>query len=105
VEVDGQVLCPGCFERLSSEGSLPSVAKEVRNYRGLSAACILGALFFLFLAAPAGIVGIQYAFRGIMENRRRKEAEGNIMLYVLAVLNLAVCVGGTLFLLSLFKVI
>src|SRR6185436_13787988 len=32
IDADNKVYCPGCFERLSSEGSLASAVTRVKNY-------------------------------------------------------------------------
>src|SRR5688500_12609221 len=53
IDVDGRTLCPTCFDRLSTEGSLQSTRTTFRDYSGLAsvsatAGCLLMILGLLF---------------------------------------------------------
>ncbi len=53
IDSDGLVLCPGCFERLADEGTLPSARKSYRDYgRMASHLALLG----FFLMWPLGVL-------------------------------------------------
>ena len=58
IDSDGGSYCPGCFERLSEEGALPSVRTSFKDYGRMSYhAGLLGALMFpiMIVTGPFGI--------------------------------------------------
>jgi hypothetical protein len=71
IDSDGLVLCPGCFERLAEEGTLPSARKTYRDYGRMSSHL---AVFGLFLMWPFGIViGPMAIWTGIRGLRTRSQ--------------------------------
>ncbi len=68
IETDGQALCPGCFDRLSAEGALPSARLTFRDYGRMGSTLVL--LGVLCLVIPVFGPGAVYA--GIQGLRQRK---------------------------------
>ncbi len=65
IDSDGGSYCPGCFERLSEEGALPSVRTAYRDYgrlayhTGLLGTLMFPTMIFGPLAIWFGIVGLR----------------------------------------------
>jgi hypothetical protein len=99
IDADQKTYCPGCFDRLSTEGSLPSAVTRVRNYAGWAGICAIVCLGMYFLPSPiAGPLGIIFCVKGLKEKRARKESDGIVRLYLMMVLSLLLVVmGGLLF--------
>jgi hypothetical protein len=86
LSIDGQELCPGCFDRLSSEGVLPSARNRARDYRGISLGLgVLGSLFCVF-GLLTGPLTLYTVFRGVQQKRQMNEAGGALTLVIAAVL-------------------
>lgn len=104
IDADGKAYCPGCFERLSTEGALASTATRLKNYAGLATLCILGAwlLSGFLLSVPAGLLGIYFCVKGIREKGLRGESEGVIGLYARIVICILMMIGGTMVTLVMF---
>ena len=69
IDTDGMSLCPGCFDRLASEGALASTRTSFRDYGRMGVQMlVLGALFW-FLAAPFGLAAL---YAGVQELRQMK---------------------------------
>src|SRR5262249_54209757 len=76
VQIDGQELCPPCFDRLAAEGALPSVRSRVRNYRGLALMTGLGGCWLYFLGFLTGPVTLYLALQAVRQRRRLEESDG-----------------------------
>ena len=88
IEIDGQELCPSCFDRLSSEGVLSSARNRVRDYRGLSLSLgLLGSLLCLF-GLLTGPLTLYTVFRAVQQKREMNEKGGTVSLIVAALLGL-----------------
>lgn len=98
IDADGNVYCPPCFDRLSTEGSIPGGAMRVKNFSGLASACLIGSYFMLFISPVVGSVGIYFCVKGLGDKKKRNEKDGVFRLYVLLVLNLLAVLGGFAFL-------
>lgn len=108
IEADGRSYCPGCFDRLSSEGALRSGATRLWNWQGLGVACILATWLLSFtLVVPlvAWILGIYFCVKGLREKRARQESDGVASLYVTMVLNVLVGAFGVFIALALLGVL
>lgn len=82
IDADKKTFCPGCFERLSSEGQLSSTVTRFRNYEGMALLCILISCLFWPLSVLAGPCGIYYCIRGLHDKKKRFETEGIASLWV-----------------------
>lgn len=80
IDTDGQVLCPACFERLSSEGALESTRTTFRDYPGLSLVAVTAGCLIWFLAILFGPLAIHYALKGLRQKKELNEQDGRIML-------------------------
>jgi len=83
IDADGAGYCPPCFERLSTEGSIPGGALRVKNWSGLASACIFGSPFVWFLSWILIPMGIYFCVQGLKDKKARGEQDGIVRLYVL----------------------
>jgi hypothetical protein len=101
--IDGQELCPGCFDRLSSEGVLSSARSRVRDYRGLSLSLgVLGSLFCVF-GVLTGPLTLYTVYRGVQQKRRMNEAGGTLSLLVAGFLGLLQTVLSTALIIGMIR--
>ena len=97
IDADQKTYCPGCFDRLSAEGSLASAVTRVRNYAGWAGICMIICLGVYFLPSPImGPLGIIFCIKGLKEKRARKESDGIVKLYLMMLFNLLVLLLGAL---------
>lgn len=97
IEIDGQELCPACFERLSSEGVLSVSQNRYRDYRGLSLSVgFFGCLLYVF-GLLTGPVTLYLAWLGYQQKRLMNETGGGVALVVAILLGLSQ-IGISLFL-------
>lgn len=94
IEIDGQELCPGCFDRLSSEGVLSSARNRLRDYQGLSLSlAVLG-----FLLCPLGLLTGPATFytiyRAVQQRRRWNEGGRPFPLWIAGLLAVLQMAGG-----------
>ena len=83
IEIEGQELCPGCFDRLSAEGVLSGAQTRIRDYRGMAFSLgVLGLLLSCFglLTGPVTLFFVAQAVR----QRRHWNEKGGIPALVLA---------------------
>jgi hypothetical protein len=95
IDVDGRVLCPACFDRLSAEGALPSARTTFRDYGRMGMQLLLVALVFTFVGAPFALGAAYAGVRGL--GQRKRLGEGSAVLawvsIVLGFLGAAGCVA------------
>jgi hypothetical protein len=89
IEIDGQELCPSCFDRLSSEGVLSSARTLFRDYRGLSLSLGVLGLLLCFFGVLTGPLTLYTVFRAVQQKRQMNEKGGTFSLIVAAILGLA----------------
>lgn len=94
IDVDGRTLCPSCFERLSSEGSLESTRTTFRDYRGLSVVTVLAGMFLWFLSILLGPLAIYYASKGLQQKKQMAETDGRVGLWIAIVMGSMETIGG-----------
>ena len=102
IDTDGQLLCPGCFDRLSSEGALASARTTVRDYGRMGVTYVAAGIFLWILAAPLGLGAI---YAGVQEIRQRKRiGEGSLArAWVAIVLGLVEVVGSVALIAVMFR--
>jgi hypothetical protein len=94
VQIDGQELCPACFDRLTAEGALPSARSRVRNYRGLALLAGLGGCWFYVLGLLTGPLTLYLAIQAARQRRRLEESDGLatvVIAFLLGILQIAGC--------------
>jgi ribosomal protein L37AE/L43A len=100
--VDGQELCPGCFDRLTSEQALSTARIRVRDYRGMALSLgVFGLLVSCFglITGPLTLFLVSLAVR----QRRLWQERGGTASLVMASLFALVQIGiSILFLIGLF---
>jgi hypothetical protein len=94
IDIDAQVLCPACFDRLSQEGVLPGTRVEFKDYQRMAA--IANALAFLMwpFAALFGAVGFLYGIFALRQRRRFGESEGVVKAWAMIVVGAVATLGG-----------
>jgi hypothetical protein len=76
LQIDGQELCPACFDRLAAEGALPSARGRVRNYRGIALLVGFAGCWFYFLGLLTGPLTLYFAVQAQRQRRRLQESDG-----------------------------
>jgi uncharacterized paraquat-inducible protein A len=100
--VDGQELCPGCFDRLTAEGSLSTARIRIRDYRGMALALgILGLLVSCF-GLITGPLTFYLVGQAVRQRRLWQERGGGVALVVASVLGLVQIAISLLILIGLF---
>jgi hypothetical protein len=100
IDADQKTYCPGCFDRLSAEGSLSSAVTRVRNYAGWAALCLLGT--FMCVGPITSPLGIFFCIKGLLDKKARKESDGVVGLYVMMVLCILLFGFGVLMAIGMF---
>jgi len=70
IDSDGLSLCPGCFERLSTEGALPSARTSYKDYGRMSVHTLLVCILCWPLAIIAGPLAVWFGIVGLRASRR-----------------------------------
>lgn len=86
IDSDGLVLCPGCFDRLSSEGALPSARIRYRDYGRVAGSLAVLGLVLWFVGFVAGPAAVFYGIKGLRQKRERGEDEGRAGIWAAIVL-------------------
>ena len=90
VEVDGKGFCPGCFERLSSEGALESIVTRFPGHDAAAAWCaMLGLVFAPIFGPPA----IYFGVRQLRWKKKMKESDSLGGAYIAIVLGVLEGIG------------
>jgi hypothetical protein len=96
IDVDNRTLCPGCFERLSSEGSLESTRTTFRDYPGLAGVtATLGCLGVL--AIVLGPLAIYYGVKALKQKKAMGEEDGLVVIWLAIVLGVVQLGVGLVF--------
>jgi hypothetical protein len=86
IDSDGLQLCPGCFDRLSSGGELPSTRLGYRDY-GRVAGTLAAVSFLLYcVGIVAGLGAVYYGIKGLRQKREMGETEGIVGIWLAMVL-------------------
>ncbi|MEO8360077.1 MAG: hypothetical protein ABI672_08615 [Vicinamibacteria bacterium] len=88
VDADNQVLCPGCFERLASEGSLPSSVTKITDHLIRGRVYAVASFFLWPFAIVLGPVALYMCTRALVERMRSGEKDGRIIAVLCALLSL-----------------
>ena len=104
IDADGVVLCPGCFERLSSEGALPSSLKSYRDYASSAAVLSLAGMFpgFWFFGFIFGPLVVYWAIRGFKQLQEMEETGRAWLMVLVILLGLGETIGGVAMVLLVF---
>jgi len=103
IDADEAAFCPGCYDRLSSEGALASTRTSFRDHaRQASSYALLGLLFWFF-AVAIGPFAVYYGIRGVRQKRAMGEKEGRVGAWVAIFLGAVETVGSAAFLFAAFK--
>ena len=70
IDADQRVLCPGCFERLSAEGALPSARTTFRDYGRMGMQLLLLAVLFSFFGAPFSLGAVYAGVKSLGQRKR-----------------------------------
>lgn len=102
IDTDGMTLCPACFDRLASEGTLASTRTAFRDYGRMGVQLLLLGVLFWFVAAPFGLGAI---YAGVQELRQRKRlGEGSrARAWISIGLGAVWAVGSVVLLVSIFR--
>ena len=102
IDIEGQELCPGCFDRLNAEGSLLSAQTRIRDFRGMALSLgILGLLASCFglITGPLTLFFVAQASR---QRRLWSEKGGIASLVVAALLGVTQIAIGVFLVVAMF---
>lgn len=103
IEIDGQELCPGCFDRLTSEGVLASARTRIRDFRGMALTLgVLGLATAAIFGLISGLIVFYFVAQAFRQRRLWNETGGVASLVVAILLGVAHLATGTLFVIGLF---
>jgi hypothetical protein len=90
LDVEGDKLCPSCFERLSQDAGADVTRTRFRDYGSLGAIWAFVGLFFSWamLGIPLGIIAIYYCVRAFRHRESRSSAGFVIFVLLLAALDI-----------------
>jgi hypothetical protein len=102
IRVDGQELCPGCFDRLTAEESLSTARTRTRDYRGMAMSLGVFGLLTSCFGLITGPLTLFLVSQAVRQRRQWQETGGTASLVVAALLGLAQIGFSALVLLALF---
>lgn len=89
IEIEGQELCPGCFDRLTEQGVLSGAQTRIRDFRGMAVSLgVLGLLFSCF-GLITGPVTLFFVAQAVRQKRRWNEQGGVAALVIAGLLGAA----------------
>lgn len=90
LDVEGDKLCPSCFERLSQDAGADVTRTRFRDYGSLGAIWAFVGLFFSWamLGIPLGIIAIYYCVRAFRQRESRSSIGFVIFVLLLAILDI-----------------
>ena len=86
IDSDALALCPGCFDRLSAEGELPSTRVSYRDYGRVAGTLAAVGFLLAFVGIVAGLAAVYYGIKGLRQKRQMGETEGIASIWVAMVL-------------------
>ena len=87
IGTDGLVLCPGCFERLSVEGALPSTVTSFKNHFGAALTLALFSLAIFNYAGPfCGPAVVYYCIKALRQKKELGETDGLVVIWLTIIL-------------------
>ena len=102
IEIEGQELCPGCFDRLTAQGVLSGAQTRIRDYRGLSLSFgVLGLLFSCF-GLITGPITLFFVAQAVRQKRLWNEKGGTPALVLAGLLALVQIAISIFFIFSIF---
>lgn len=89
LDVEGDKLCPSCFERLSQDAGADVTRTRFRDYGSLGAIWAFVGLFFSWamLGIPLGIIAIYYCVRAFRQRESRSSLGFVIFVLLLSILD------------------
>ena len=94
IDVEGQALCPGCFERMSAEGALASVKVSFRDYTRIAHSLTVAGVLLSPFALAIGLAVVYYGVRSLRQKSAMGEPEGRASAVLAVVLGVVETLGG-----------
>ena len=88
LDLQGQVYCPACFDRLTQSGGIDNAQTRFRDWRTLSlTASVVGlTLSALMIGIPLGALAIYYAIRGFRDPQYSRDRAFMLIVSILIAL-------------------
>ncbi|HET9226042.1 MAG TPA: hypothetical protein VFR31_05210 [Thermoanaerobaculia bacterium] len=102
IEIEGQELCPGCFDRLTAEGILSGTRTRIRDYRSMALVVGVLGLFSSFFGLLTGPLTLFFVAQAVRQKRRWNETGGSTSLVVSSLLALVQIAVSAFLILALF---
>jgi hypothetical protein len=93
IDSDSLALCPGCFDRLSAEGALPSARVSYRDYGRMASTMAGVGIVVIFVGIIAGPAAVYYGMKGLRQKREMGETDGRAGVWLAIVLGALEAVG------------
>jgi len=97
IDVDNRTLCPSCFERLSSDGSLESTRTTFRDFSGLASLTATAGCLMMIFGVLFGPLAIYYGVKGVKQKKAMGESDGLVSLWAAIVVGGIECAIGIFF--------
>lgn len=102
IEIEGQELCPGCFDRLTAEGVLLGAQTRIRNYRGMAITLGVFGLLASCFGLITGPLTLFLVTQAVRQRRLWNEKGGSASLVIASLLGLAQIAFGLFMLYAMF---
>ncbi|HEX5715601.1 MAG TPA: hypothetical protein VF179_05540 [Thermoanaerobaculia bacterium] len=86
IEIEGQELCPGCFDRLTAQGVLSGAQTRIRDYRGMAVSLGVVGLLFSCFGLLTGPVTLFFVAQAVRQKRLWNEKGGTLALVIAGLL-------------------
>jgi hypothetical protein len=97
IDMDGQTLCPACFERLSHEGALESARVSFKDYGRIGTTSAIAGLLLSPFALAFGFASVYYGVRALRLKRSMGESDGVVAAVLVVLAGVVEAIGGGVF--------
>ena len=102
IEIEGQELCPGCFDRLTAEGVLSATRTRIRDYRSMALVIGVLGLFSSFFGLITGPLTLFFVAQAVRQKRQWNEKGGSTSLVISSLFGLLQIAFSAFLILALF---
>ncbi len=102
IAIDGQELCPGCFDRLNAEEALSTARTRIRDFRGLAVSLGVFGLLVSCFGLITGPLTLYLVRRAFQQRKHLQEQGGRTALVLAAMLGVLQILIGLFMILAMF---
>jgi len=101
IDAEHMALCPPCYERLSTEGALPSSVQSFKNYASMAGTAAVVGMFLWFLAVIFGPMAIYFSLKALKQRDEFGDAKLSVGIVFAMLIGALETVGGVLIILAM----